>query len=111
MVMDTKTRYKVRRVVSRGTPGYQLGHYEMAGKPGARHVTARFEALRRAGYELEAVSIVRELPAPSEPTDDAQVEWAMIDRPYDYWMDERLADGEYAEREIGYPMGPAVCTT
>jgi hypothetical protein len=34
--MDTKTRYKVRRVVSRGTPSYQLGHYEMTGKPGAR---------------------------------------------------------------------------
>ena len=29
-------RYKVRRVVSRGTPSYQLGHYEMTGKPGAR---------------------------------------------------------------------------
>ncbi len=31
-----ETRYRVRRVVSRGTPGYQLGHYEMTGKPGAR---------------------------------------------------------------------------
>jgi len=36
MVMDMKPRYKVRRVVSRGTPSYQLGHYEMTGKPGAR---------------------------------------------------------------------------
>ena len=34
--MDVKPRYKVRRVVSRGTPSYQLGHYEMTGKPGAR---------------------------------------------------------------------------
>jgi hypothetical protein len=34
--MNAKTRYKVRRVVSRGTPSYQLGHYEMTGKPGAR---------------------------------------------------------------------------
>ena len=34
--MATKTRYKVRRVVSRGTPSYQLGHYEMTGKPGSR---------------------------------------------------------------------------
>jgi len=34
--MDAKARYKVRRVVSRGTPSYQLGHYEMTGKPGAR---------------------------------------------------------------------------
>ena len=34
--MDAKTRYKVRRVVSRGTPAYQLGHYEMSGRPGAR---------------------------------------------------------------------------
>jgi len=34
--MNAKTRYKVRRVVSRGTPSYQLGHYEMSGKPGAR---------------------------------------------------------------------------
>ena len=35
-VVDAKTRYKVRRVVSRGSPSYQLGHYEMTGKPGAR---------------------------------------------------------------------------
>jgi DDE family transposase len=42
--------------------------------------SARFEALRRAEYELEDVSIMREPPAPSEPTDAAQVEWAMIDR-------------------------------
>jgi hypothetical protein len=34
--MDVKTRYKVRRVVSRGSPSYQLGHHEMTGKPGAR---------------------------------------------------------------------------
>ncbi len=34
--MDAETRYKVRRVVSRVTPGYQLGHYEMTGKPGTR---------------------------------------------------------------------------
>ena len=34
--MDAKSRYKVRRVVSRGTPSYQLGHYEMTGKPGSR---------------------------------------------------------------------------
>ena len=36
MVMATKSRYKVRRVVSRGSPSYQLGHYKMTGKPGAR---------------------------------------------------------------------------
>jgi hypothetical protein len=36
MVMDMKPRYKVRRVVSRGTPPYQLGHYEMTGKSGTR---------------------------------------------------------------------------
>jgi hypothetical protein len=35
-MVDAKTRYKVRRVVSRGSPSYQLGHYEMTGKPGAR---------------------------------------------------------------------------
>ena len=34
--MDAKPRYKVRRVVSRGTPSYQLGYYEMTGKPGSR---------------------------------------------------------------------------
>jgi hypothetical protein len=34
--MDARSRYKVRRVVSRGTPSYQLGHYEMTGKPGSR---------------------------------------------------------------------------
>ena len=36
MGMDAKSRYKVRRVVSRGSPSNQLGHYEMAGKPGVR---------------------------------------------------------------------------
>jgi hypothetical protein len=35
-IMDVKTRYKVRRVVSLGTPSYQLGHYEMTRKPGSR---------------------------------------------------------------------------
>ena len=39
--MDAKTRYKVRRVVSRGSPSYQLGHYEMTGKPGARRSVFR----------------------------------------------------------------------
>jgi hypothetical protein len=34
--MDAKSRYKVRRVVSRGSPSYQLGHYEMTGKSGTR---------------------------------------------------------------------------
>ncbi len=34
--MDVKSRYKVRRVVSRGSPSYQIGHYEMTGEPGAR---------------------------------------------------------------------------
>jgi hypothetical protein len=34
--MDTNTRYKVRRVVSRDTPAYQLGQYEMTGEPGSR---------------------------------------------------------------------------
>jgi hypothetical protein len=31
-----RRKYKVRRVVSRGSPSYQLGHYEMTGKPGSR---------------------------------------------------------------------------
>jgi hypothetical protein len=39
--MDAKSRYKVRRVVSRGTPSYQLGHYQMTGKPGARRSVFR----------------------------------------------------------------------
>src|SRR5829696_2789533 len=52
--MDTKRpkggtmeRYKVRRVVSRDTPAYQLGHYEMTGRPGARH--SRFRLLAHLG--------------------------------------------------------------
>ena len=45
--MDVKTRYKVRRVVSRGTPSYQLGHYEMTGKPGSRR--SRFKVLVHLG--------------------------------------------------------------
>ena len=28
--------YKIRRSTSRGTPSYQLGHYEMVGNPGKR---------------------------------------------------------------------------
>jgi hypothetical protein len=45
--MDAKTRYKVRRVVSRGSPSYQLGHYEMTGKQGARR--SRFKVLVHLG--------------------------------------------------------------
>jgi hypothetical protein len=45
--MTTEVRYKVRRVVSRGTPSYQLGHYEMTGKPGARRSV--FEVLVHLG--------------------------------------------------------------
>jgi hypothetical protein len=45
--MDAKSRYKVRRVVSRGTPSYQLGHYEMTGKPGSRR--SRFKVLVHLG--------------------------------------------------------------
>jgi hypothetical protein len=29
-------RYKIRKSVSRGSPSYQLGHYEMIGEPGKR---------------------------------------------------------------------------
>ena len=36
-----KPRYKVRRVVSRGSPSYQFGHYEMTGEPGARRSVFR----------------------------------------------------------------------
>ncbi len=46
-VMASKMRYKVRRVVSRGSPSYQLGHYEMTGKPGARR--SRFKVLVHLG--------------------------------------------------------------
>jgi hypothetical protein len=42
-----RRKYKVRRVVSRGTPSYQLGHYEMSGKPGARR--SRFKVLVHLG--------------------------------------------------------------
>ena len=45
--MDAKTVYKVRRVVSRGSPSYQLGHYEMTGKPGSRR--SRFKVLVHLG--------------------------------------------------------------
>jgi hypothetical protein len=30
------SEHKIRSVTSRGTPSYQLGHYEMAGQPGKR---------------------------------------------------------------------------
>jgi hypothetical protein len=42
-----RRKYKVRRVVSRGSPSYQLGHYEMTGKPGARR--SRFKVLVHLG--------------------------------------------------------------
>jgi hypothetical protein len=35
---------KVRGVVSRGTPGYQLGHFEMVGPPGSRRAHGRLTA-------------------------------------------------------------------
>jgi hypothetical protein len=35
---------KVRGVVSRGTPGYQLGHFEMVGPPGSRRTHGRLTA-------------------------------------------------------------------
>jgi hypothetical protein len=31
-----KREHKVRKVTSRGTPSYQLGHYEMSGEKGKR---------------------------------------------------------------------------
>lgn len=34
---------RVRRVVSRGTPSYQLGHYEMSGQPGKRRSVFRVD--------------------------------------------------------------------
>jgi hypothetical protein len=34
--MERQTNSKVRKVTSRGTPSYQLGHYEMQGPPGKR---------------------------------------------------------------------------
>ena len=46
-VMVSKTRYKVRRVVSRETPGYQLGHYQMTGEPGSRR--SKFRVLVHLG--------------------------------------------------------------
>jgi hypothetical protein len=42
-----RREYKVRRVVSRGTPSYQLGRYEMTGEPGARR--SRFKVLVHLG--------------------------------------------------------------
>jgi hypothetical protein len=33
---DRERSYKIRRSMSRGTPSYQLGHYEMQGEPGSR---------------------------------------------------------------------------
>lgn len=34
--MECKNNSKVRKVTSRGTPSYQLGHYEMKGEKGKR---------------------------------------------------------------------------
>jgi hypothetical protein len=31
-----ETTYKIRKSTSRGTPSYQLGHYEMSGESGRR---------------------------------------------------------------------------
>jgi hypothetical protein len=35
-VSEREWSYKVRRSTSRGTPSYQLGHFEMQGEPGKR---------------------------------------------------------------------------
>ena len=33
---ERERSYKIRKSMSRGTPSYQLGHYEMQGEPGGR---------------------------------------------------------------------------
>ena len=76
-----------------------------------RHIITRIEALRQAGHEHAALAIMRRLPAPDEPADDAQVEWAMLNRPFDYRMSERSAYALYAESVTGYPMGAAMVST
>jgi len=35
--------YKIRNSMSRGTPSYQLGHYEMIGDPGRRRSTFKVD--------------------------------------------------------------------
>jgi hypothetical protein len=76
-----------------------------------RHVIACIEALRRAGQEHAALAIMRGLPAPDEPADDVQEEWAMLNRPFDYHMYERKAYASYAESVTDYPMGAAMVST
>ncbi len=41
--MDELRSHKIRRSISRGTPSYQYGHYEMTGKPGKRRSAFRVE--------------------------------------------------------------------
>ena len=40
---DRERSYKIRRSMSRGTPSYQLGHYEMMGDPGKRRSAFRVD--------------------------------------------------------------------
>ena len=39
-----KRQHKVRKVTSRGTPSYQLGHYEMQGPAGKRRSVFKVDA-------------------------------------------------------------------
>jgi hypothetical protein len=40
---DRERNHKIRRSMSRGTPSYQLGHYEMIGDPGKRRSAFRVD--------------------------------------------------------------------
>lgn len=46
--------YKVRKSVSRGTPSYQLGRYEMRGEPGRRRSVFRVDVHLGEHPTLEA---------------------------------------------------------
>jgi hypothetical protein len=72
------------------------------------YVLRRVSELRQDGYHTQAMRLMTDIPAPYEPADDAQTEWAMIQRAYDYRTDEVIAWGLYAESATGYPMGAAV---
>lgn len=41
--MSEAREHKVRKSISRGTPSFQYGHYEMTGKPGERRSAFRVD--------------------------------------------------------------------
>lgn len=54
--MERQNNRTVRKVTSRGTPSYQLGHYEMKGPPGKRRSVFKV-AVHLGEYESPEIAL------------------------------------------------------